>query len=124
MDPAGELAQLFERLRRAAAGARRARRARGRRRLEPASTQAQAQRQRDEALLGAVVEVALEAAALGVAGLDDARPRGGEPLARVGVGQRLGDQLGEVAQPALGVLAEPAGSRAEATSAPHSLPPT
>jgi hypothetical protein len=43
------------------------------------------------------VQVALQPPALGVAGLDDARARGGELLARVGVGERLRDELGEVA---------------------------
>ena len=69
----------------------------------------QLHRQRHQALLGPVVKVALQAAPLGVAGLDDARPRGGEHLARVGVGQRLGHQLGEVAQAPLGPLVEVAG---------------
>ena len=46
-----------------------------------------------ELLLGAVVEVAAEPAALLVAGLQDAGARGGQLLARVGVGQRVGDQL-------------------------------
>ena len=41
---------------------------------EPGPQQAQGQRQRHEALLGAVVEVALEPAALGVGGLEDPRP--------------------------------------------------
>jgi hypothetical protein len=41
--------------------------------LGPALRRAQRQGERDEALLCAVVEVALDAAALGVGGLDDAR---------------------------------------------------
>ena len=82
----------------------------------------QLERQRDEALLGAVVEVALEAAALGVAGLDEPRPRGGELLARVGVRQRLGHQLGEVAQAPLGASSRSRGSRAEADERPPQPP--
>ena len=50
--------------------------------------QAQLQRDRDEALLGAVVEVALEPPPLGVAGRDDALPRGlqlDHPRAQLGL---------------------------------------
>ena len=65
-------------------------------------SKAQLQRERHEPLLGAVVQVALQPPALGVAGLHDARARARELLVGVGVGQRLGDELGEVAQPMLG----------------------
>ena len=51
--------------------------------------QAQAQQQADEALLGAVVEVALEPAPLAVSRLDDAHPRVGESAQ---LGQSLGAQ--------------------------------
>ena len=51
------------------------------------------QRHRHEPLLGAVVEVALDPPARGVAGLDDACARGGELLAGLDVRDRLGDQL-------------------------------
>ena len=57
-----------------------------------------------EPLLRAVVQVALEPPALGVAGLDDARARRGQLLVGVGVGERLRDELGEVAQPLLDAL--------------------
>ena len=57
----------------------------------------------DELLLGAVVEVAAEPAPLLVAGLQDAGARGRELLARVGVGERVGDQLGEAGDALLGV---------------------
>ena len=60
----------------------------------------------DELLLGAVVEVAAEPAALLVAGLQDARARRGELLARVGVGERVGDQLGEAGDPLLRVVGQ------------------
>ena len=63
----------------------------------------QADDRADELLLGAVVEVAPEPPALLVARLEDARPRGGELLARVGVGERVGDQLGERGDALLGV---------------------
>jgi hypothetical protein len=49
--------------------------------------EAQREREPDETLLGAVVEVALEPAALGITGLDDADTRGAE------IGQ-LGARLG------------------------------
>ena len=65
---------------------------------------AEPERDRDEALLRAVVEVALEPPPLGVADLDEPRARGGELLVRVGVGQRLSDEVGEVAQPLLDAL--------------------
>ena len=58
---------------------------------------AQLERHRDEALLGAVVQVALEPHAFGVADLDEARPRCGQLLVGVGIGQGLRDELGEVA---------------------------
>ena len=74
---------------------------------QPRLDDAQPEGERDELLLGAVVEVALDALALGVADLDEARPRGGEPVARVGVGERLRDELGEVEQPPLRVLGQP-----------------
>ena len=44
------------------------------------------------------MQVALQPAALGVAHFDDVRPRCGELLVGVGVGQRLRDEIGEVAQ--------------------------
>ena len=49
-------------------------------RSEPASHETQRERQPDQALLGPVVEVALEPAALGVACLDDAGARRAEVL--------------------------------------------
>ena len=52
-------------------------------------------RQRDQPLLRAVVQVALDPAPRLVAGLHDAGARVGELLARLRVGQGLGDQLGE-----------------------------
>ena len=69
-------------------------------------------RERDEPLLRAVVEVALEPPPLGVAGGDDARPRRRELLARLGVRERLGDQLGEGRDAVLGAGGE--GVRAHA----------
>jgi hypothetical protein len=109
MDAAGELAKLGERLvellaRDGELGARGARVV-----AQPRLDDAQPEGERDELLLGAVVKVALDALALGVADLDEARPRGGEPVARVGVGERLRDELGEVEQPPLRVLRQPLG---------------
>ena len=101
MQPARQLAQLRERLLELRAD-RAKQRARLRRiAVELAFGQADGERQADEPLLGAVVKVALQATALGVAGLDDARARSRELLARLGVGQRLGGQLGEARDPLL-----------------------
>ena len=74
--------------------------------LELAADHAEPERDRDEPLLGAVMQVALEAPALGVADLDDARPGRGQLLVGVGVGQRLRDEVGEVAQPLLETFAQ------------------
>ena len=74
MDAAGELAQLVEALPHLV-DRRVDERRRGRSVLEAGAAQAQVERERDEPRLRAVVEVALEPAALGVAGLDDPRAR-------------------------------------------------
>ena len=74
--------------------------------LERALGQSELQRQRDEALLRAVVQVALQAAALGVAGADDARARGGQLGVGIGVGERLRHEVGEVAEALLGPVRE------------------
>ena len=57
-------------------------------------------------MLRAVVQVALETPALRLRGLDEPLAGGAELLARLGVGERLGDQLGEAGQPLLGALGE------------------
>jgi hypothetical protein len=56
----------------------------------------------DEALLSAVVEVPNHPPALFVRGGDDARARGGQVRAGLGVRDRGGDELGELAEPHLG----------------------
>ena len=48
--------------------------------VQPRTKQPEPQRERDEPLLGAVVEVALESPARRVAGIDDARTRGAKLL--------------------------------------------
>ena len=106
VDAAGQLSQLLER-----AGELRLRAPEQLVRLRIAGGQhalagSQGERDRDEALLRAVVEVALEPAALGVAGLDDARARGGQFAARLGVGERQRDELREVRDPLLRALRE------------------
>ena len=104
MDAAGQLAQLVEPAGELGLG-RRQQLAGGRRvALEPGGHHAEAEGDGDQPLLGAVVQVALEPLALGVADLHQARPRGGQLLVRVGVGERLGDEVREVAQPLLDVL--------------------
>ena len=80
MEAAGELAQLGERKGELVAGGRQGR-ARGRRiGVELRLREPQGQRERDQALLRTVVEVALEAAPLDVTGGDDPGSRRGELL--------------------------------------------
>ena len=75
MDPARELAELFERLRKLVRGlAEETIRLLGVV-LDARLREAEHERERDEPLLGAVMEVALEAAPLDVAGLDQAGAR-------------------------------------------------
>ena len=88
MDAAGELAQLPDRDLDLCRGLVRRRDRLGVRAAfpaEPGPQQAQRQRQRDEALLGAVVEVALQPAPLGVGRLEDPRPG----ASKLGVGRPL-----------------------------------
>ena len=65
--------------------------------LELRAGHAELERHRDELLLGAVVEIALESPALGVADLHEFGARSRQALAGVGVGQRLADEVREVA---------------------------
>ena len=74
--------------------------------LELSPDDAQPEGDRDEPLLSAVVQVALEPPALGVADLHDARSRSGQLLVGVGVGQCLRDEVGEVAEPLLETFAQ------------------
>ena len=103
MDAAGELAQLPERalqlhahVREQAPGALRVA-------LDARLDAAQVERERHQPLLRAVVQVALEPAAFRVLDLDDAGGGGRQLLARVGVGEGVGDQLGEARDALLGV---------------------
>ncbi len=79
----------------------------------------QADHRSDELLLGAVVQVAAEPAALVVAGLHDPGARGGELFPCVHVGEGRGDQLREVGKPVL----NPFGKRAWASARGHDAPP-
>ena len=88
MDAARELAQLVERLGELVAGGVDEQLGRRRVLADVPLEEAQLHGEGDEALLGAVVEVALEALALGVAGRDEAlarRPQLLEPRLRLGV---------------------------------------
>ena len=88
MDAAGQLAQLLERVRELGAGpAEELSRGVGIAR-QPGLSEPQRKRERDEPLLRAVVQVAFEPPAFGVAGLDDARARAAQLLL---VGGALGD---------------------------------
>ena len=85
---------------------------------------AQVEGEGDQALLGAVVQVAFDAAAGGIGGGHDPRPGGGQGGLGFGVGDRGGGQFGEPGQPRPSVPARSA-SRVEATNmTPHSRPPT
>jgi hypothetical protein len=79
MDAAGQLAQLLERL--LELGARSVELAGDVRiALHPRAQQAQAERERDQSLLSAVVQIALEATTRRVARLDDPGPGGPQLL--------------------------------------------
>jgi hypothetical protein len=67
---------------------------------------AQLQNKRDQSLLGAVVQVAFDAAAGLVGGDDDARARGGQLGVGLGIGESGCDQFGEAGQPGFGVHGE------------------
>ena len=69
--------------------------------VERAAGDAQLERERDDVLLRALVQLALEAAAELVAGLDEPAAGGGELGAGVGVDERLGQQPGEAHEPLL-----------------------
>jgi len=71
------------------------------------STAAQVERQGDQALLRAVVEITLDPAAGLVGGDDDPGPGGGELGAAVSVGDSDGDELGELLQAALDPARQP-----------------
>ena len=85
-----------------------------------------AERERDEALLGAVVEVPLEPPPLGVAGLDDARARRGQLLAGLRVAQRDGDEVRELLEAILdtGVETRRRRRRSRSRWTPQSRPET
>ena len=83
---------------------------------QPRAGEAQLEHDGDEALLGAVVEVALEPAALLVAGLDQARARRDEVGARL----RAGDgQRGELAERRRGGPRSPAAAGPRSRSRPR-----
>ena len=85
----------------------------------------QRQRERDEPLLGAVVQVALDPPPGRVARLDEPRAGGRQLLARVGAGECEADQLREVARAAAPTSAGRGSSPlVVTTTAPHSAPAT
>jgi hypothetical protein len=97
VDAAGQLAQLREPAGELVLGLGE-NLTRGRRvALEPRGDHVQLKGHGDEPLLSAVVQVALEPHAFGVADLDEPRPRCGQLLVGVGIGQSLRDEVGEVA---------------------------
>jgi len=70
------------------------------------------------------VEVALEAPAGGIAGLDDARARGGQLVARVGARERERDELGEALRRCSAFEASGSSRWVAATSRPQTRPAT
>ena len=103
MEATGELAQLFERESELFGGGHEERARCRRIGLELRQREPQRHRERDQALLRAVVQVSLEATPLDVAGRDDPRPRRGkvlEPGVELGVQamdlRRLRLALGDV----------------------------
>ena len=107
MDSLRELAQVGDRLGQLGRRGREQLVGLGRRVAELPLREPQPHRQPDEALLRAVVEVPLEPPALGVAGLDDAAPRGRELVARLGARERHRHERRELLQPQLRLGREP-----------------
>ena len=89
---------------------------------QPRPREAQLEHDRDEALLGAVVQVALELAPLVVAGADQARARRDEVGAGLGAGDGERGQLAERDEAVLAVGGS--GSSLAIATAPHSAPAT
>ncbi len=79
---------------------------------------------RDQALLGAVVQVALDAAAGGIGGGHDPRARGGQRRLGFGVGDRGASQLGEPGQPRFCARWQRRSARDATNMTPHSRPST
>ena len=91
--------------------------------VEPGLGDAEEQRRRDEPLLGAVVEVALEAPTLLVAGADDAGARRLEVLTCLGARDCERDEVAERGQPELG-CSRGSGSALPIETDPQSVPAT
>ena len=87
--------------------------------LELRGDDVQLEGDRDEPLLSAVVQVALEPHPFGVADLDEPRPRRGQLLVGVGIGQSLRDEFGEVAQPLLETVGQASSDVVAAASTPQ-----
>ena len=109
MQAAGELAQLLHREVELGPGGPEQRAGGVRVGGQVALDHAELDRERDEPLLRAVMEVALQAPALVHPRLEDPPARGAELLAPLRALEPEGDELGEVAEPALGVGAEGVG---------------
>ena len=92
--------------------------------LDPRAGEAQLQRDSDEALLGAVVQVALEAPARRVAGLDEPRARGGELVAGVRAGECKRYELGEALEACFAAVGSGSSREVATTSRPQTRPAT
>jgi hypothetical protein len=124
VDPLSELSQLLERLRELVRGDRDVLLGLVRRVADLRLREPQADRQRNQPLLGAVVQVPLQPAPLGVARLDDPQPRGRQLLACLGARDRERDQLGELPQTTLRLPRQDLSLWSAAISAPQVSPAT
>ena len=109
MEPARQFSQLLQRLAELLCGAGQERLQRLRPGAELRAREPQRQRQRDEPLLRAVVQVAFEPATLLVARLDDAGARRLQVLACLRARDRERDELAERHQPGFAVGRQPLG---------------
>ena len=122
MKPAGEPSQLLEPGVELSACLLQQRRGRRRIRLEPRLREPEQQCRRHQSLLRAVVEVALEPAALLVARPDDTGPRGLQVCPRLCARDRERDEVAEGGEPNLAVGGSGSGLPME--TQPQSVPAT
>ena len=106
MNAAGDLPQLVEHARQLLDDARQRALELAELRGHPCLRRAQLQPERDEPLLGAVVQIALDPPPRLIGGGDDPRPRGHQLGAGLGVRDGRGDELREARETRFGVPGE------------------